>query len=110
MAKKIYQVESPVRHDGQDYLVGATIDLEDKEATGLLDVKAISLSSGSSKANTAPADEAERIAAIVAAIEQLDVNDKSLWAKNGTPKTEAIAAITGWPVSAADRDMARTQQ
>jgi hypothetical protein len=111
MAKKTYQVASPIRHDGKEYGVGEPIDLEDKEAEDLLAVKAIERGAVSAAGNTltAPADDAERIVAIVSAIGQLDANDKALWAKSGAPKTEPIAAITGWPVAAADRDAAWAQ-
>lgn len=51
----------------------------------------------------APAD---RAAEIQAAISQLDMTDSSLWLKDGSPKTESIAAITGWNVSADERNAA----
>jgi len=54
----------------------------------------------------APEDAAVRLEAIRAAIGQLDKEDAALWTAGGRPKTEAIAAITGWPVSAAERDAA----
>lgn len=108
MAKKSHQVASPIRCDGKDYAVGDRIDLEDKDASGLLEVKAIELSSASS-APTAPADEAERIAAIVAAIGKLDTNDKTQWTTSGVPKVPAIEAITGWPLAGQERDTAWAQ-
>lgn len=52
----------------------------------------------------APKDEAERLAAIREAIGKLDPGNPALWTVGNKPKTEAIAAITGWPVAAADRD------
>jgi len=108
MATKTYQVESPIRHDGKEYAVGAQIDLDDKDAKDLLTVNAIG-AAAADNTPTAPADEAERIAAIVDAIGKLDAADASLWMKNQAPKTEAIAAITGWPVVAADRNAAWEQ-
>lgn len=108
MAKKSYQVASPIRYDGKDYAVGDLLDLEDKDASGLLEVKAIEPSTASS-APTAPADEAERIAAIVAAIGQLDKADTALWTNAGIPKTDGLTAITGWPVAAKERDVAWAQ-
>lgn len=48
----------------------------------------------------------ERTAEIQAAISQLDMTDVALWLKDGSPKTESIAAITGYSVSAAERDAA----
>ncbi len=41
MAKKTYEVASPITHDGEDYAVGESITLEDKAAAPLLAVKAI---------------------------------------------------------------------
>lgn len=62
--------------------------------------------SGAGSVKTAPEDLAERITAISVAAVQLDAEDSGLWTAGGSPKTEALTAITGWPVSAADRDAA----
>lgn len=62
--------------------------------------------SGAADAKTAPEDQAERIEAIRAAVSQLDAGNTESWTTSGSPKTEALGAITGWPVSAADRDAA----
>ncbi|WP_416242752.1 hypothetical protein ACLSSQ_11625 [Azospira sp. APE16] len=59
-----------------------------------------------SGAPAAPEDPVIRLEAIRAAIAQLDKEDDTLWTGAGKPKTEAIAAITGWPVTAAERDAA----
>jgi hypothetical protein len=106
--KKKYEVLSPVDHDKVRYEIGKSIDLEDKDAAGLLALNVIKLAEVSA-APSAPADEAELLTAITDAIGKLDVNDKALWSKGGSPKTEAIAAVTGWPVSAAYRDTAWAQ-
>lgn len=53
-----------------------------------------------------PAGSIAVLAAVKAAISQLDKSDAALFTASGKPKTEAIAAITGWPVSAAERDAA----
>jgi hypothetical protein len=69
--KKYYTVLSPIRFDGKDYAVGSQIDLEDAEAEGLHE----GAIDGTAKEITpliAPTDEAERIAAVVAAIAQMD--------------------------------------
>ena len=60
----------------------------------------------SAPAPTKPDDPAEIALAVLAAIGQLDKDDGSLWTKGGKPTTEAIAAVTGWPVTAAERDAA----
>lgn len=57
----------------------------------------------------APEDPAERYAAIKTAIANLDKADATAWTKGGSPKTEAIEAITGWPVTAAERDAATAE-
>lgn len=56
--------------------------------------------------NQPPEDPALRLDAIRAAVGQLDKEDGTLWTASGKAKTEAIAAITGWPVTAAERDAA----
>ena len=58
---------------------------------------------------TAPEDPAVRLEAIRAAVGQLDKENAALWTAGGKPKTEAIAAITGWPVTAAERDAATAE-
>lgn len=64
---------------------------------------------GTGGAKTAPVDDAERLAAIVSAIASLNKDDKSLWKNDGAPNTTAITAITGWSVSALERDAAWSQ-
>lgn len=103
---KTYQVASPIKHDGKEYGVGASIDLDDREAKDLLAVNAITQTAASAGGNTAPTNDAERIAAIVDAIGKLNKADASLWTGAGAPKTEAIGSITGWPVAGKDRDAA----
>jgi hypothetical protein len=53
-----------------------------------------------------PTDPVELAAAIKAAVNAMDQDNADLWTAGGKPKTESIAAITGWPVSAAERDAA----
>lgn len=61
---------------------------------------------GSGALAAAPEDPAARLESIRAAIVALDKEDASLWTSGGKPKTEALAAVTGWPVTAAERDAA----
>ena len=56
--------------------------------------------------NEKPADPAAVALAVAAAVGQLDKSDPALFTASNKPKTEAIAAITGWPVTAAERDAA----
>lgn len=100
--KKSYAVTSPIKCGGKRYAVGSTIDLEEGEAAKLRE--AIGDEIASQGGGQASADGVDRFAAIGEAVGRLDPDDKVLWLKNGAPKTEAIAAITGWPVTAADRD------
>lgn len=109
MPKKTYNVLSPVDHDNQRIEPGAMIDLEDQAAAPLLTAQVIELAVGQAAAATVPTDPAERQAAIVTAIGQLNPGDAALFTGAGVPKTEAIAAITGWPVSAKERDAAWAQ-
>lgn len=102
---KTYTVESPIKHDGKEYAAGDSVELNEKDATDLLAISVVSGPvEGTSKAPVLT-DE-ERQAAIVEAIATLDPADTALWLANGAPKAEVIAAITGWKVSAAERDAA----
>jgi len=56
------------------------------------------------KKSVAPTDPAERLAAIKDAIATLDKADAALWTGTGMPKVPAIAAVTGWEVTQAERD------
>lgn len=53
-----------------------------------------------------PTDPAVRMAAIKDAIGKLDAADNSLWTGTGMPKVPAIAAVTGFDVTQAERDAA----
>lgn len=55
-------------------------------------------------ASAVPTDPAERMAAIKDAIGKLDKADASLWTGTGMPKVPAIAAVTGFDVTQAERD------
>ena len=59
-----------------------------------------------STGTTAPEDPALRLEAIRTAIGKMDKEDASLWTNDGKPKTDAVSAIVGWPVTAAERDAA----
>lgn len=102
---KTYIVESPIKHDGKEYSVGETVDLNEKDASDLSEIGAVS-GPVAGAGNVPVLTDEERLAAIVDAISQLDQSDPALWLKSSAPKTEAIAAITGWAVSAAERDAA----
>jgi len=101
---KKYTVKTPIQFNGKGFEVGDTIELDDKHAVQLLELDAI-VEIAAPTQNNVPEGE-EKLAAIKAAIESLDAENKELFTSSGKAKTEAIAAITGWPVSAAERDAA----
>jgi hypothetical protein len=105
MAKKTYKALAPFTLNG-DIRPGDTFEADPADVVGLDVVELGDVPSG---APTAPTDNADRIAAIVAAIGQLDATNTALFTNAGTPKTDGIAAITGWPVIAKDRDVAWAQ-
>lgn len=53
-----------------------------------------------------PADPAVRALAIENAIAKLDKADAALWTGSGAPTVTAIVAITGWQITAIERDAA----
>lgn len=53
-----------------------------------------------------PTDPAVRAAAIEAAIASLDKADATLWTGSGAPTVTAIIAVTGWQITAVERDAA----
>ena len=58
------------------------------------------------ESKTPPTDAIERITAIKAAIKSLDKSKPDLFTKDGKPQVEAISEITGFYVSAVERDAA----
>ena len=107
MSKKTYTIVTAVDHDNQRYEPGASITLNDEQAETLVIAKAITGPTGDAPSDV-PTDAAERLAAITNAIGQLDPNNTDQWLKDGKPSGEAIAAVLGWPVTAAERNAAWT--
>ena len=108
---KAYEVIGNIQHNGKKYAEGHTIDLNDAndaEAKELREAGVIGREKTQS-APTAPPDDAKRITAIVDAIGKLNVDSADLWTGNGIPKTDALTALTGWPVTGKDRDIAWAQ-
>jgi hypothetical protein len=106
MSKKTYQVKNAIDHDGKRFDAGEFIDLEDGHAEPLKTVNAIGEPQAASKpASVVPVGD-DKAEAIKAAIATLDANNTDAWMGDGKPKTEAIGAITGWKVTAAERDAA----
>lgn len=98
---KHYPVIGQVKHDGKRYGIGSSIELTDEQAEQLM-------KAGVVDAIAAPAvlSADERLAAIIAACAKLDPDNVALYIVGGVPKTEVLAAITGWPVSSKERDAA----
>jgi hypothetical protein len=105
MSRKQYAVKTVVDHDNKRYEIGSTIDLDDEQAESLLALKAIEGPTGDAELQV-PTDAKERLAAIVTAIGKIDLNNTDLWLKDGKPASEAIAAVLGWSVTAAERNAA----
>lgn len=104
MAKKTYTVKTAVEHDNERFEPGTPIVLDEEVAEALVTANAIEVD-GNAHANTdAPTDPQERLAAIAQAIGQLDPDDTDLWLKDGKPDTNAITEVTGWTVTAAERN------
>jgi len=122
MAKRIYNVDSPIKFGGEQYHPDNkdmnTIELPTKEAENLLAVNAISVPDEIKKETptdkktnvvnlqTAPEENAERITAIKEAIGQLDKKDESHWTKNNEPDANVLTEMLGWKVKAEERDQA----
>lgn len=105
---KSYLIKNRLNHDGQDFEVGSHIKLDEKHAESLIAVGAIVESEAAAFDVIVPEGE-EKLAAIKLAIAGLDANNAELFTKDGTPKTESISAVTGWPVTAAERNAAIAQ-
>jgi hypothetical protein len=103
MAKKKYEVVSPVKFGGIKYPVGSVIELDSADEADLRAAEVLGDEVVASAAN-APTDPAERAAVIKEAIGSLDKDNAALWTGTGMPKVPAIAAVTGWDVTQAERD------
>lgn len=57
-----------------------------------------------------PTDPAVRLDAIKNAIKAMDAFEPSLFTADGKPKTSEIEKLTGWPVTAAERDAALVKE
>lgn len=103
---KKYTVNSPLNHDNEPYAIDDTVELSDEHAAPLVALGRITLA-GKGAATPQPTPEGDaKLEAIQAAIASLDKGNADLWMKDGRPKTGSVEAVTGWPVSAAERDAA----
>lgn len=103
MAK--FKVINPIKHDGDFYGVGETIEIE-----GGADVKSLTaLGAIAPFTIQVPTDETARLSAVKSAIQSLDRNNEKLWLKNGSPDLVAVENVLGWAPTAAERDSAWTE-
>lgn len=107
--KHFYKVTGRIKHDGKLYAVGSSIELTEDQAERLKKIGAVEDVPAAPVAPVAPTDEAERLAAIADAIGKLDTADKAQWMNSGAPKVPAIEAVTGWQLTAKERDAAWAQ-
>lgn len=111
-----YNVTRRLTHDGVDYLPGGDpVELTDDQAEQLntgsdpvvipIDPKA-SPAADSGSTSATPIDADQRLAAIKAAIAELDPNDPAHWTKDYKPDATVLSERLGWKVKAAERDEA----
>jgi hypothetical protein len=97
---KDYNVLSPVRAvDGT--IKEGVIQLSEKDAAELISIGAVELA-----VDATPSDPEVRHAKICEAIGLLDPSNAELWLGNGKPDLAAFVALTGWSITAKERDMA----
>lgn len=103
---KSYTILSPFKDaDGTHKPGEPDVSLSDKDAAELIEIGAVQEAQVAAQP-TVPTDPAERQAAIVDAIGKMDKENADIWLKDNRPDATAIAAITGWPVTAAERNAA----
>ena len=99
-----YTVLSPFKDADGIHKPGETVSLADKDAAELLEIGSIEAAPVAAQAAVLSAADCQT--AIIAAIAQMDKANIDLWLKDGKPDTNAIAEITGWPVTATERNTA----
>lgn len=95
---KDYTVLSPLRDADGIHKPGETVSLSDKDAEELIEIGVVQAAQ--------VANAVDRQAETIAAIGKLDKENPDLWLKDGKPDTNAIAEITGWPITAGERNAA----
>lgn len=102
--KKKYIALEPLNVNGKPVAVGGSVELTDEEAEQPLALNAIKLGETTLPPPPPAPEGQERIDAIKAAIAGLNVDVPDNWAKDGKPKADVISKVTGWAVTAAERD------
>lgn len=95
-----YIVKSPVKLADGIRQEGETIELDEPSAAELIALGAVEA------VKDAAPDPAERAAVIQAAIANLDKENPENWLKDSRPVVNALSAVLGFTVSAAERDAA----
>lgn len=103
---KQYNVLSPFKDaDGIHKPGDKPVSMTDEAAAELIEIGAVEAVPGEAQPSI-PVDGAERQAAIIEAINKMDKEDADLWLRDGKPDVSALADITGWPLTAAERNTA----
>lgn len=104
-ATKKYEVLDSLRHNGKKYFPDSENNIVELTALQAAPLLALAVVADSVDNKQAAPEGEERVNLIKEAIAGLDKANAELFAKDGvTPKVGAIEAVTGWPVSAAERD------
>lgn len=101
---KDYTVLSPFKNGDGTHIPGDIVSLSDADAAELIAVGAVGANLVTTSQLDTPTDPALRIEAIVSAIGKLDAANSDLWLRDGKPSIEAIVAILGWQIAAAERN------
>ena len=92
--------EGGVLDDGKDiHPPGALVEIEDKEAAGLI-------KAGKVREARSPSQVVVDLDDIVEAIGGMDKDDDVLWTKSHKPKTEVLSSILKKEITAKERDAA----
>ncbi len=94
------KINGEIMQPGEDVL-----ELDDADARALIE-SGSAVEAEMTPAPRKPEDGDQLGEAIRSATDQLDADDGEAWTKSGKPKTEAIEAILGYSVTAAERDAA----
>ena len=73
-----YTVKSPLNHDGEEYAIGATVEMDERSAAQLVGTVEAAVEP---PPPAGPIDPVERLAAVKGAIDTLDPNDKTAWTR-----------------------------
>jgi len=124
---------TPIKHNGEQYVIDDPIELTDKQAAPLIDANAVhkarvelpgnvtklqqksapdqndpnrktEATGGSDEEQLAAEQAAERVEQIKAAIATLEEGNYKHWTKDKKPDASVLSSIVGSKVSAAERD------